>query len=137
MLQTYFPEHYAVQFAAHHDFEGFYEKELRFRGWMHYPPFTSVANVMVRSDQQEEALRYSGILGKWFRGERHEGVRVMGPAAAPIMRLKRDYRYHFLLKSASRERLNSLLRAMLRHAEQSSTCRARNIVVDVDAISLL
>ena len=136
VLQTYFPEHYAVQFAAHHDFEGFYEKELRFRGWMHYPPFTSVANVIVRSDQQELALRYSGILGKWFEGERHEGVRVMGPAAAPIVRLKRDYRYHFLLKSASRERLNSLLRVMLRHAAEQHVPRS-NLVVDVDAISLL
>ena len=136
VLQTYFPEHYAVQFAAHHDFEGFYEKELRFRGWMHYPPFTSVANVIVRSDQQELALRYSGILGKWFEGERHEGVRVMGPAAAPIIRLKRDYRYHFLLKSASRERLNSLLRVMLRHAQEQHVPRS-NLVVDVDAISLL
>jgi primosomal protein N' (replication factor Y) len=136
VLQTYFPEHYAVQFAAHHDFEGFYEKELRFRGWMHYPPFTSVANVIVRSDQQELALRYSGILGEWFEGERHEGVRVMGPAAAPIIRLKRDYRYHFLLKSASRERLNSLLRAMLRHAGEQHVPRS-NLVVDVDAISLL
>jgi primosomal protein N' (replication factor Y) len=149
VLQTYFPEHYAVQFAAHHDFEGFYEKELRFRGWMQYPPFTSVANVIVRSDQQELALRYSGILGNWFQGEPgsptraavargagHEGVRVMGPAAAPIIRLKRDYRYHFLLKSASRERLNSLLRAMLRHAEEQHVPRS-NVVVDVDAISLL
>ena len=150
VLQTYFPEHYAVQFAAHHDFEGFYDKELRFRGWMHYPPFTSVANVIVRSDQQELALRYSGILGKWFEGERgsptraavarigagHEGVRVMGPAAAPIIRLKRDYRYHFLLKSASRERLNSLLCAMLRHAAEQRVPRS-NLVVDVDAISLL
>jgi primosomal protein N' (replication factor Y) len=136
VLQTYFPEHYAVRFAAHHDFEGFYEKELRFRGWMHYPPFTSVANVIVRSDQQELALRYAGILGKWFEGERHEGVRVMGPAAAPIIRLKRDYRYHFLLKSASRERLNSLLRVMLRHAAEQRVPRS-NLVVDVDAISLL
>ena len=148
VLQTYFPEHYAVQFAAHHDFEGFYEKELRFRGWMHYPPFSSVANVIVRSDQQEVALRYAGILGKWFEGEPgsptrasavgagREGVRVMGPAAAPIIRLKRDYRYHFLLKSASRERLNALLRAMLRHAEEQRVPRS-NLVVDVDAISLL
>jgi primosomal protein N' (replication factor Y) len=103
---------------------------------MHYPPFTSVANVIVRSDQQELALRYSGILGKWFEGERHEGVRVMGPAAAPIIRLKRDYRYHFLLKSASRERLNSLLRVMLRHAQEQHVPRS-NLVVDVDAISLL
>ncbi len=150
VLQTYFPEHYAVQFAAHHDFEGFYEKELRFRGWMHYPPFTSVANVIVRSDQQELALRYAGILAKWFAGDAgsptraavarvergHEGVRVMGPAEAPILRLKRDYRYHFLLKSGSRERLNSLLRAMLRHAEEQHVPRS-NLVVDVDAISLL
>jgi primosomal protein N' (replication factor Y) len=136
VLQTYFAEHYAVQFAAHHDFEGFYEKELRFRGWMHYPPFTSVANVIVRSDQQELALRYAGIVAKWFEGERHEGVRVMGPAAAPILRLKRDYRYHFLLKSASRERLNSLLRLMLRHAGEQHVPRG-NLVVDVDAISLL
>ena len=136
VLQTYFAEHYAVQFAAHHDFEGFYEKELRFRGWMHYPPFTSVANVIVRSDQQELALRYAGIVAKWFEGERHEGVRVMGPAAAPILRLKRDYRYHFLLKSASRERLNALLRLMLRHAGEQHVPRG-NLVVDVDAISLL
>jgi primosomal protein N' (replication factor Y) len=95
-----------------------------------------VANVIVRSDQQELALRYAGILAKWFEGERHEGVRVMGPAAAPILRLKRDYRYHFLLKSASRERLNSLLRLMLRHAGEQHVPRG-NLVVDVDAISLL
>jgi primosomal protein N' (replication factor Y) len=136
ILQTYFPEHYAVQFAAHHDFEGFYRKELQFRSWMHYPPFTSVANVLVRSDRQEEALRYAGVLGKWFGSARHEGVRVMGPAPAPITRLKRDYRYHFLLKSASRERLHALLGAMLRQAEQERLPRT-NIVVDVDAISLL
>ena len=60
----------------------------------------------------------------------------MGPAAAPILRLKRDYRYHFLLKSASRERLNSLLRLMLRHAGEQHVPRS-NLVVDVDAISLL
>ncbi len=136
VLQTYFPEHYAVQFAARHDFEGFYRKELQFRSWMHYPPFTSVANVLIRSDRQEEALRYTGVLEKWFQTARHEGVRVMGPAAAPIVRLKRDYRYHFLLKSASRERLHALLAAMLRHAEDQHLPRT-NIVVDVDAIALL
>jgi primosomal protein N' (replication factor Y) len=136
VLQTYFPDHYAVQFAAHHDFEGFYRKELQFRSWMHYPPFTTLANVLVRSDRQEEAMRCAGVLGNWFQSARHEGVRVMGPAVAPIMRLKRDFRYHFLLKSSSRERLHALLDAMLRHAEQERLPRT-NIVVDVDAISLL
>ena len=42
ILQTYFPDHYAVQYAAQHDFIGFYEKELRFRSWMHYPPYSSL-----------------------------------------------------------------------------------------------
>ena len=99
-------------------FVGFYEKELRFRSWMHYPPYCALANVLVRSDKLDDALNWSGILGKWFDETRHEGVRVLGPAAAPIMRLKRDYRYHFVLKSPSREKLNTTLRAMLAHAAQ-------------------
>ena len=57
----------------------------------------------------------------------------MGPAAAAIVRLKTEYRYHFLLKSASRERMNAALRAMLEHAAQQKIPRT-NVVVDVDAL---
>jgi primosomal protein N' (replication factor Y) (superfamily II helicase) len=136
VLQTYFPDHYAVLFAAQHDYHGFADKELRFRSWMHYPPFNALANVLIRSDKMEDALKYSGIIGKWFETVRHEGIRVLGPAAAPIVRLKRDYRYHFLLKAASREKLNTLLRTMLAHAQQQKIPRT-NIIIDVDAISLM
>jgi primosomal protein N' (replication factor Y) len=136
VLQTYFPDHYAVQYAAQHDFVGFYEKELRFRSWMHYPPYSALANVLVRSDKLDEALRWSGILGKWFEKTRHEGIRVLGPAAAPIVRLKRDYRYHFVLKSASREKLNATLRSMLVYAAQEKIPRMQ-VIVDVDAVWLM
>ena len=136
VLQTYFQDHYAVQYAAAHDFRGFYDKELRFRSWMHYPPYSALANVLVRSDKLDEALRWSGILGKWFEKTRHEGIRVLGPAAAPIMRLKRDYRYHFVLKSASREKLNATLRAMLAYAAQQKIPRTQ-VIVDVDAVWLM
>jgi len=136
VLQTYFPEHYAVQYAAHHDFTGFYEKELRFRSWMHYPPYNSLANVMVRSAKLDDTLRWSGVLGRWFEKTRHEGVRVLGPAAAPIERLKRDYRYHFILKSPSRQKLNEVLRAMLAQAEKEKIPRT-NVIVDVDALWLM
>src|SRR4029077_21218661 len=129
VLQTYFPDHYAVQYAATHDFAGFYDKELRFRSWMHYPPYSALANVLVRSDKLDEALEWSGILGKWFEKTRHEGTRVLGPAAAPIVRLKRDYRYHFVLKSASREKLNALLRTMLAYAARLKVPGADSIVV--------
>ena len=136
VLQTYFPDHYAVQYAAQHDFAGFYDKELRFRSWMHYPPYSSIANVLVRSGKSDEVLRWSGILGQWFEKVRHEGVRVLGPAAAPILRLKEDYRYHFVLKSASREKLNALLRAMLAHAIQQKIPRTQ-VIVDVDAVWMM
>ncbi|MGA7301688.1 MAG: primosomal protein N' [Candidatus Sulfotelmatobacter sp.] len=136
ILQTYFQDHYAVQYAAQHDFVGFYDKELRFRSWMHYPPYAALANVLVRSDKLDEALQWSGTLGKWFEQTRHEGVRVLGPATAPIMRLKRDYRYHFVLKSESREKLNATLRAMLAYAAQHKIPRTQ-VIVDVDAIWLM
>jgi len=136
VLQTFFPDHYAIQFAAAHDYRGFYEKEIRFRSWMHYPPFSAVSNVLVRSPKLDEALAWSGILGKWFENTRVEGVRVMGPAAAAIVRLKTEYRYHFLLKSASRERMNEVLRAMLKHADEQKIPR-NYVVVDVDALSLI
>ncbi|MFZ0859603.1 MAG: primosomal protein N' [Candidatus Sulfotelmatobacter sp.] len=136
VLQTYFQDHYAVQYAARHDFIGFYEKELQFRSWMHYPPYSALANVLVRSDKLDDALQWAGTLGKWFEATRHEGVRVLGPAPAPIMRLKRDYRYHFVLKSPSREKLNTTLRAMLAHAAQKKIPRTQ-VIVDVDALWLM
>jgi primosomal protein N' (replication factor Y) len=136
ILQTYFPDHYAVQYAAQHDFVGFYEKELRFRSWMRYPPYSALANVLVRSDKLDEALQWSGALGKWFDKTSHEGIRILGPAAAPILRLKSDYRYHFVLKSASRKKLNALLRAMLAYATEQKIPRTQ-VIVDVDAVWLM
>ena len=136
VLQTYFQEHYAVQFAARHDFAGFYEKELQFRAWMHYPPYSAIANVLIRSEKLDDALTWSGELGRWFEKTRHEGIRVLGPAAAPITRLKRDYRYHFILKSPSREKMNALLRAMLAEAAARKIPRTQ-VIVDVDAVWLM
>jgi primosomal protein N' (replication factor Y) len=136
VLQTYFQEHYAVQFAAQHDFAGFYDKELQFRAWMHYPPYSAIANVLIRSEKLDEALTWSGELGRWFEKTRHEGIRVLGPAAAPITRLKRDYRYHFILKSPSREKMNALLRAMLAEAAARKIPRTQ-VIVDVDAVWLM
>jgi primosomal protein N' (replication factor Y) (superfamily II helicase) len=136
VLQTYFQDHYAVQFAARHDFAGFYDKELQFRAWMHYPPYSAIANVLIRSEKLDEALKWSGELGRWFEKTRHEGIRVLGPAAAPITRLKRDYRYHFILKSPSREKMNALLRSMLAEAAVRKIPRTQ-VIVDVDAVWLM
>ncbi len=136
VLQTFASDHYAIQFAQLHDYKGFFEKEIRFRKWMHYPPFSSLANILVRSDKLEQTLQWTGKLGRWFESTKNDGVRVLGPSVAPIMRLKRDYRYHFILKAASREKLNTTLRRMLAFAESEKISRT-NVIVDVDALSLL
>jgi len=136
LVQTYHPDHYAIQFAAKHDYPGFVAKEMNYRRWMHYPPFTVLANVVIQSEKLEEATAWAGTLGRWFEQTRLDKVRVLGPAAAPIVRLKRIYRYHFVLKAEKRQTLGAVLRAMLAFAETQGIAR-RHLVVDVDAVQLM
>src|SRR5271154_4544462 len=136
LVQTYHPDHYAIQFAAKHDYPGFVAKEMNYRRWMHYPPFAVLANVVIQSEKLEEATAWSGTLGRWFQQARLDKVSVLGPAAAPIVRLKRIYRFHFVLKAEKRQSLGATLRAMLAHAETQGIAR-RNLVVDVDAVHLM
>jgi primosomal protein N' (replication factor Y) len=136
LVQTYHPDHYAIQFAATHDYPGFVAKEMNYRRWMHYPPFAALANVLIQSEKLEEATAWAGTLGRWFQQARLDKVRVLGPAAAPIVRLKRIYRFHFVLKAERRQALGSTLRAMLAYAETQGIAR-RNLVVDVDAVHLM
>jgi primosomal protein N' (replication factor Y) len=136
LVQTYHPDHYAVKFAAEHDYPGFVAKEMQYRRWMHYPPFGVLANVVVQSERLEEATGWSSELGRWFNGTALSKVRVLGPAAAPISRLKRIYRYHFVLKGENRKALGEALRGMLRFAAGREIPR-RNLMVDVDALHLM
>jgi primosomal protein N' (replication factor Y) len=136
LVQTYHPDHYAIQFAAAHDYPGFVAKELQYRKWMHYPPSAVLANVIVQGQTLEEAAGWAAELGRWFAGSTLDKVRVLGPAAAPIVRLKRIYRFHFVLKAERREALGRTLRAMLAHAEAKAVPR-RNLIVDVDAVHLM
>jgi primosomal protein N' (replication factor Y) len=137
VVQTYYPDHYAVLAASHNDYASFVAQELKFRRWMHYPPFGVLANVLVQSEKLEEAAGWASLLGKYLVQSQSGGaVRVLGPCTAPIARIKRAYRFHMILKSASRKALNAALRGMLTHAGEAGIPR-RNLVVDVDALRLM
>ena len=136
VVQTYYPDHYAILAASQHDYASFVERELKYRRWMHYPPFGVLANVLVQSAKLEDAANWSAELGKWFQKAAPEGVRVLGPCTAPIARIKGTYRFHMILKAASRKALNAALRGMLAHAETAGVPR-RSLVVDVDALRLM
>jgi primosomal protein N' (replication factor Y) len=136
VVQTYYPDHYAIVAASTHDYASFAERELKYRRWMHYPPFGVLANVLVQSEKLEEAAGWSAEIGAWFQKAAPEGIRVLGPCTAPIARIKNVYRFHLILKAASRKALNAALRGALAHADQAGIPR-RNIVVDVDAQRLM
>ena len=67
VVQTYYPDHYAIVAATTHDYAGFAERELKYRRWMHYPPFGVLANVLIQSEKLEEAAGWSAAFGKWFQ----------------------------------------------------------------------
>ncbi len=135
LVQTINPDHYAVRMAAAQDYQAFYEKELNFRRLMHYPPFTAMANLLVRSEKQEEAMRLSADLGRLLTPA-PEKIKVMGPAEAPVPRLKNEFRYQLLIKSTSRKALNELL-ARAREFALQSKWPATALVIDVDPLTLM
>ncbi len=137
VVQTYYPDHYAIVAASTHDYASFVERELKYRRWMHYPPFGVLANVLVQSAKLEEAAGWSSILGTFLTKTLDRGaVRVLGPCTAPVARIKGTYRFHLILKASSRKALNATLRGMLAHADEAGVPR-RNLIVDVDALRLM
>jgi primosomal protein N' (replication factor Y) len=137
VVQTYYPDHYAIVAASTHNYLSFVERELKYRRWMHYPPFGVLANVLVQSQKLEEAAGWSSTLGKYLVQNQNGGaVHVLGPCTAPIARIKGVYRFHMILKAASRKALNAALRALLVHADEAGIPR-RNLIVDVDALRLM
>ncbi|HUI53699.1 MAG TPA: primosomal protein N' [Bryobacteraceae bacterium] len=135
LIQTINPDHYAVRMAAAQDYQAFYEKEIHFRRMMHYPPFTAMANVLVRSEKKEMAMRMSSELGLLLAPP-PEKLKIMGPAEAPVPRLKNEYRYQFLVKATSRKALNELLQRIRAFALERKW-GATALVVDVDPLTLM
>ena len=136
LVQTYQPDHYVNKFAREHDYTGFAARELYFRRAMRYPPFSVLANVILQSERLEEVLDWSTRLGRWLQQRKLEGVRVLGPAAAPNSRLKRIYRYHLVLKSDRRDVLGSALRELLAVIDREEIPR-RSVIVDIDPMHLM
>jgi primosomal protein N' (replication factor Y) (superfamily II helicase) len=135
LVQTINPEHYAIGFAATHDFKGFYAREIDFRRAMRYPPFAALANVLLRSEKQDEAMRMSGEIAHLLTPP-PENTRVLGPAEAPVPRLKNEFRYQLLIKANSRKTLNAALKSLREYALQQKWSPTA-LVIDVDPLSLL
>jgi len=135
VIQTLNPDHYAIRFAADQDYEGFFRKEMEFRKYLRYPPFAACANIIVRAEKQEDALRLSSEIG-FLLNPAPPGIRVMGPAEASVLRVRNEYRYQIFLKAAKRTLLRETIKKIRQHAEKEKW-RVGALVIDVDPIQLM
>jgi primosomal protein N' (replication factor Y) len=136
LIQTYYPEHYAIQDAVKQDYASFFEREMHFRRTMAYPPLTSLANVIVRDINLEKAIRFSRKLSEYFSPHDGRSVRILGPATAPLARLKKEHRFQFLLKSPKRSILTKLLSGAMTFCDAQEIPQTA-VLVDMDPLSLL
>ena len=137
LVQTYDPEHHAIVFAAKHDVAGFTERELVDRRELGYPPFSRLALVRVDAVSEEEARRACAELARVARGaiEGSTGVDVLGPAPAPLTRLRGRHRFRIMVRSADRSALRKVLFAVER--ARADLPRGVRSGIDVDPVQFL
>jgi primosomal protein N' (replication factor Y) len=137
LIQTYHPTHYALRHACAQDYEGFYEEEMRHRKNHSYPPFVALATLLIRglnlSRVREDSLELRRELDKENRDRQ---VRILGPAPAPLARLKREHRFQILLKARSRKHLRTLIESTMKTLTDRKF-NIRSINLEVDPVSVM
>jgi len=136
VIQTFNPEHYSLQAAAKHDYLGFYQREIAFRKELSYPPFSRLANVVVADTSNQAAesrVRAVAAALTAVAQSADLGVQILGPAPAPLERIKGRYRWHVVVKARNPKALGICLDGLETLAEAARA----GLVVDVDPMSLL
>jgi primosomal protein N' (replication factor Y) (superfamily II helicase) len=135
IVQTIYPDHYSIQLACRQDYAAFYEREMKFRQAMRYPPQVSLINAVVRARTFTAAMDdAAGIVQHLRQTDNGKGeFRILGPAPAPLGKLRGEYRAQFLLKSTNRKRMKEALLLVL--AARPDV--ARRTTVDIDPVSVL
>ncbi len=140
LVQTHTPQHYALQAAARHDFEAFADRELDMRHSPLYPPHVGLVNVVVSGLAEGGVAEAAAEVADWLRGlvaRRTDGaVDVVGPAPAPLARIKQRWRWHLVLRSEDRRWLGRVARYAARRAPHARQGPIR-VVFDRDPLSLL
>jgi primosomal protein N' (replication factor Y) len=135
IVQTLYPDHYSIQLACRQDYPAFYQRELRFRQAMRYPPLVAVINTVVRAKSFSGAMDDAADIVQGVReadADRRE-FRVLGPAPPPLGKLRGEFRAQLLLKGTNRRRMREILLAAVRARPEV----ARRTTIDVDPLSML
>ena len=136
IIQTVFPGHYSVELACRQDYPAFYERELAFRRAMRYPPVVALINGVVRASSDRDAMSGAGdLVERIRRAGGQTRFLVLGPAPAPLARLRGEHRAQFFVKGPPAARAD--MRAAVLAALRERPDLRRKTVVDVDPLSIL
>jgi primosomal protein N' (replication factor Y) len=137
LIQTYHPYHYALRHACAQDYETFYVEELRYRQNHAYPPFVALASLLVHGPDLGRVRNDSLELRKHLDAANTERkCRVLGPAPAPLARLKGEHRFQLLIKSRSRKHLREIADAALKAAADGGM-NLRTVNLEIDPVSIM
>ncbi|CAN5375181.1 primosomal protein N' [soil metagenome] len=137
LIQTYYPEHYALKYAKAQDYDGFYKEEIKFRQRLGYPPFFVLASILIKHRDLAYASKMANLLRRSLdAANTAKHARVLGPAPASLSRLKNEYRLQIILKGVSRRSLRETLDIAVADAEQHG-CDLRTINVEIDPVNLM
>ncbi len=132
IVQSFHPGHYSIVHACRQDYGPFFDEEMRYRAALRYPPVVSMVNAVVHGRTPEAAMRDAARLARALRAAR-SSFDVLGPAVAPIARLRGRHRAQMFLKGVNRR----AMRAALRSALDADPGLGRRVTIDVDPVSLL
>jgi primosomal protein N' (replication factor Y) len=137
LIQTFHPNHYALKHACAQDYAGFYAEEIRYRRSLSYPPFVALASLLIHTDDFTRAQTTAAEIKRALEEANTErACRILGPAPAPLSRLKGEHRIQLLLKSRSRPQLRQVIDVALAEAATRG-CDLRSINVEIDPINLM
>jgi primosomal protein N' (replication factor Y) len=143
IVQTFNPEHYAIVTARDHDYASFFQMETELREQLGYPPFSYLACLKVQGNNSEATANMAQRLGRGITGvlerwpKRGREIQVLGPAEAPLAKLKGKYRWQILIKCKGAELLHYFLREIDALTRKMLRGSGVSLIVDVDPYQML
>jgi primosomal protein N' (replication factor Y) len=138
LIQTFHPHHYALRHACAQDYIGFYEEEIHYRKNLSYPPFVALASLLIHGeDLTRVQATATGIKEALDAANEDRICRILGPAPAPLARLRGEHRIQILLKSRNRPRLRALLDLALADAAATRNCDLQKVNIEIDPVNLM
>jgi len=131
IIQTFQPEHYSIEMARNHDYAGMYAREIELRKSLAYPPFSRIVNVKIEGTDNSYVQEAASRLAKLALNiQKRSEPEVLGPAPAPLTRLRDKYRWQLLIKGKKIEALHAFLHRL--EGEIASLSKAGKVRVSID-----